>query len=61
MEVAPLVAKEKKIFLRLLVIISRALNFYNYNIINYFIILLLIYKATKLLKAKDKLGLYKAI
>jgi len=60
--VAPLIAKGKKVPLPALVIIGRALDSYNWNvIINYINILLLIREATKLLKARVKLGLYGAI
>ena len=59
---APLVAKGKLVPLPPLVIIGRALTSYNWDvIINYINILLLIYKATKMLKARGKLGLYGAI
>ena len=45
-----------------LVIVGRALTSYNWDIIiNYINILLPIYKATKMLKAKGKLGLYRVI
>ena len=59
---ASLIAKGKKVPLPALVIIGRALDSYNWNvIINYINILLLIREATKLLKARVKLGLYGAI
>jgi hypothetical protein len=60
--VAPLIAKGKKVPLPPLVIIGRALNSYNWDvIINYINILLPIREATKLLKARGKLGLYGVI
>ena len=62
MEVAPLVAKGKKVPLLPLVVAGRALDSYDWDvIINYLDILSLIRKATKLLKARGKSGLYGAI
>ena len=59
---APLVAKGKKVPLPPLVIVGRALDSYDWDvIINYIDILLLIREVTKLLKARGKSGLYRAI
>ena len=59
---APLIAKGKKVPLPLPLIIGRALTSNDWDvIINYINILLLIYEATKILKARGKLGLYSAI
>ena len=59
---APLIAKGKKGPLPPLVIAGGALDSYNWDvIINYINILLPICEATKLLKARGKLGLHRAI
>ena len=59
---APLITKGKKVPLPPPVITGGALDFYNWDIIiNYINILLLIYEATKLLKARGKSSLYRAI
>ena len=59
---APLIAKGKKVPLPPPLIAGRALISNDWDvIINYINILSLIYKATKMLKAKGKLGLHSTI
>jgi len=60
--VAPLIAKGKKVPLPPLVIVGGALDSYNWDIIiNYIDILSPIREATKLLEARGKSGLHRAI